>query len=174
VSRPKESDCTLEPGAPSWSWFNVNDHDYLERGRREVNDADIALDPDSDRALCVKARMELPNILEVTPRRPVETPQRDSYAAQPSVCGSTEWWPDTTENIECDVWGMQLTKIEQYKRAGPHKFVSCGQLVVPVDTQRDIWRRVGSYRSEIYTNPMNDVPFPILLCPWFNGPERGI
>jgi hypothetical protein len=85
------------------------------------------------------------------------------YAAQLSVCGSTEWWPDTTENIEFDVWEMQLTKIEQYKRAGSHMFVSCGLLVVPVDTQRDIWRRVGLYRSEIHIRMMIYVPFPILL-----------
>jgi hypothetical protein len=118
--------------------------------------------------------MERLDISEATPRRPVETPQRDSYAAQLSVCGSTEWWPDTTGNIECDVWGIQLTKIEQYKRAGSHKFVSCGLLIVPVDTQRDIWRRVGSCRSEIHIKTMNDVPFPILLRPWSNRPEREI
>jgi hypothetical protein len=174
VSCPKEIECTLEHGAPSWSWFNVNDHEYLEQGYREVKDADIALDPDSDRALCIKARMERLNILEATPRRPVETPRRDSYGAQLSVCGSTEWWPDTTENIECDVWGTQLTKIEQCKRVGSHKFVSCGLLVVPVDMERDIWRRVGSYRSEIHIKTTIDVPFPILLRPWFNGAEREI
>jgi single-stranded DNA-binding protein len=79
------------------------------------------------------------------------------YAAQLSVCGSTEWWHDTTENIECDVWETQLTKIEQYKRGGSHKFVSCGPLVVSADTQRDIWRRMGSYRSVIRIKMMIDV-----------------
>jgi hypothetical protein len=99
VSRPKETECTLEPGAPSWGWFNVNNHEYLGR-----KGADIALHPHSGRVLCVTPRMERLNILEATPHQPVETPRRDSYAAQLSVCGSTEWWPDTTtENIDCDV-----------------------------------------------------------------------
>jgi hypothetical protein len=81
VSRPKESECTLEPDAPSWNWFNVNDHDHLERERREVDGTDIALDPDSDRVLCIKARMERLDILKTTPHQPVETPRRDSYAS---------------------------------------------------------------------------------------------
>jgi hypothetical protein len=176
--RPEKNVRSLELGAPSWSWLNVHDHGYLDQECSEVNDADIALHPDSDRVLCIRGRMERLNILKATPRPTAETPQQDSHAAQLSARGWTGWYPDTAGDGDWDAWGIQLTKSEASRRDGSYEFVSCGLVVVSVDAQRGVWKRVGTYRSTICVSTTVDgeaedvVPFPVLLRPWFNGEKR--
>lgn len=145
----------LTIGAPSWSWLSIDgpvtriQHDLGGPNSTWLEIYDVEDENGISTPGKLKVRASGCRIISQYPNQMLKNNMSVyGYAYRPSLEGGKAattllWWPDTLLDHDWETWGVQVVG-----HVTQSAFVCRGLVVVPMDTKRNQWRRVGTYSAQ--------------------------